>query len=75
MKKIILVLILLLCLTALSCESVKSPLPRGIRMGMSREEIAGITGGEIYGGWVITEDGIYYFGQSGLIGAALHKNS
>lgn len=75
MKKIILALLLLLGLGVLSCESVKSPTPRGIQMGMSREEIAAITGGEIAGSSVIAEDGIYYFGQSGLIGAVIHNNS
>ena len=75
MKKIILALALLLCLSALSCISGKPPLPRGIRMGMSLEDAAGITGGEIRGNSIFTEDGIYTFGNSGLIRVILQKNS
>ena len=75
MKKMILALVLLLCLSVLSCTSGKQPLPRGIRMGMSMEDAAEITGGEIRGNSIFTEDGIYTFGTSGLIRVILQKNS
>ena len=43
-------------------------------MGMSLEDAAGITGGEIRGNSIFTEDGIYTFGNSGLIRVILQKN-
>lgn len=74
MKKMILALVLLLCLAVLSCTSAKPPLPDGIRMGMSAEEAAKITGGEIRGNSIFTEDGIYTFGTGGLIRVILQEN-
>ena len=73
MKKIILALVLLLCLAVLSCTSGEPPLSNGIRMGMSAEEAAEITGGEIRGNSIFTEDGIYTFGSGGLIRVILRK--
>jgi len=73
LKKIILALVLLLCLAVLSCTSGEPPLSNGIRMGMSAEEAAEITGGEIRGNSIFTEDGIYTFGSGGLIRVILRK--
>ena len=75
LKKIILALVLILCLAVLSCRSAKPPLPDGIRMGMSAEEAAEITGGEIRGSSIFTEDGIYTFGSSGLVWIIVQENS
>lgn len=74
MKKIILTLILLLGMAVLSCHNPDTPLPDGIRMGMSSEEIAAFTGGELCGNSVITDTAVYHCGINGLIQIIIHEN-
>ena len=72
MKRICLCAVLLLCILVLSCVK-ETPLPDGIRMGMTQEKIAGLTGGILSGNSVLSDDGIYYFGENGLIGVIFHN--
>ena len=74
MKKILLCLILLLCLSLLLRRHQPSPMPDGIRMGMPAEEAAEILCTEPDGSAIVTDDAVYIFGENGLMYVILHEN-
>ncbi|MBQ8187719.1 MAG: hypothetical protein IJ037_12745 [Clostridia bacterium] len=74
MKKVLLCLILLLCLSLLQNQCDSSPMPDGIHMGMSAEKAAEILSGEVTGGTITTENALYVFGENGLMYIILHEN-